>query len=177
MKRPLLRWLPLAAFLVLLAFLGIGLQLKPREVPSPLLNKAMPVFSLPTLAQPAQSLSPQDLRGQVWLLNVWASWCVACQSEHPLLVDFSKRHAVPLIGLNYKDRRDEALRWLGRYGDPYRSSLSDTDGRVGIELGVYGVPETFVIDREGVIRYKHIGAVTPEALRDVILPLLGKLGA
>jgi cytochrome c biogenesis protein CcmG/thiol:disulfide interchange protein DsbE len=155
----------------------MGLQLKPREVPSPLLNKAMPVFSLPTLAQPAQSLSPQDLRGQVWLLNVWASWCVACQSEHPLLVDFSKRHAVPLIGLNYKDRRDEALRWLGRYGDPYRSSLSDTDGRVGIELGVYGVPETFVIDREGVIRYKHIGAVTPEALRDVILPLLGKLGA
>ena len=114
MRRPLLRWLPLAAFLVLLAFLGIGLQLKPREVPSPLLNKAMPVFSLPTLAQPAQSLSPQDLRGQVWLLNVWASWCVACQSEHPLLVDFSKRHAVPLIGLNYKDRRDEALRWLGR---------------------------------------------------------------
>jgi cytochrome c biogenesis protein CcmG/thiol:disulfide interchange protein DsbE len=176
MMRPLLRWLPLAVFAVLLGFLGIGLQLKPREVPSPLINRPVPAFSLPTLAQPAQSLSPQDLRGRVWLLNVWASWCVACQQEHPVLVDFSKRHAVPLLGLNYKDRRDEALRWLGKYGDPYRASLSDTDGRVGIELGVYGVPETFVIDREGVIRYKHIGAVTPEALTGIILPLLEKLG-
>jgi cytochrome c biogenesis protein CcmG/thiol:disulfide interchange protein DsbE len=176
MMRPVLRWMPLALFAVLLAFLGIGLQLKPREVPSPLINKAVPAFSLPTLAQPAQSISAADLRGQVWLLNVWASWCVACQAEHPVLVDFAKRHSVPLLGLNYKDRRDEALRWLGKYGDPYRASLSDTDGRVGIELGVYGVPETFVIDREGVVRYKHIGAVTPEALTDTILPLLGKLG-
>ena len=177
MTRPGLRWLPLAAFAVLVGFLGVGLQLKPREVPSPLINRPMPAFTLPTLAQPAQSLSPQDLRGQVWLLNVWASWCVACQAEHPVLVAFAKRHPVPLMGLNYKDRRDEALRWLGKYGDPYRASLSDTDGRVGIELGVYGVPETYVIDRDGVIRYKHIGAVTPELLETTILPLLGKLGA
>lgn len=177
MTRPGLRWLPLVAFAVLVGFLGIGLQLKPREVPSPLINRPMPAFSLPTLAQPVQSMSPQDLRGQVWLLNVWASWCVACQAEHPVLVAFAKRHTVPLMGLNYKDRRDEALRWLGKYGDPYRASLSDTEGRVGIELGVYGVPETYVIDRDGVIRYKHIGAVTPELLEATILPLLGKLGA
>lgn len=172
-----MRWLPLVIFLVLMGFLAAGLSLKPKEVPSPLINKPLPAFNLPTLAQPQRSLSPQDLRGQVWLLNVWASWCVACQAEHPVLVEFSRRHAVPLIGLNYKDRRDDALRWLGKYGDPYRASLSDTDGRVGIELGVYGVPETFVIDRDGVIRYKQIGEVTPQVLRDTILPLLEKLGA
>ncbi len=172
-----MRWLPLGIFVVLIGFLAAGLSLKPKEVPSPLINQPLPAFNLPTLAQPSRSLSPQDLRGQVWVLNVWASWCVACQSEHPVLVDFAKRNSVPLIGLNYKDRRDDALRWLGKYGDPYRTSLSDTDGRVGIELGVYGVPETFVIDRDGVIRYKQIGEVTPQVLRDTILPLLEKLGA
>lgn len=177
MKINLLRWLPLAGFAVLLVFLTVGLGLKPREVPSPLLDRPLPAFTLPTLAAPAQSLSPQDLRGQVWLLNVWASWCVACQQEHPVLVEFAKRETVPLLGLNYKDKREDALRWLGKYGDPYRASLSDMDGRVGIDLGVYGVPETYVIDKQGVIRHKHIGAVTPEALRDTILPLLRKLGA
>lgn len=177
MKINLLRWLPLAGFAVLLVFLTVGLGLKPREVPSPLLDRPLPAFTLPTLAAPGQSLSPQDLRGQVWLLNVWASWCVACQQEHPVLVEFAKRETVPLLGLNYKDKREDALRWLGKYGDPYRASMSDSDGRVGIDLGVYGVPETYVIDKQGVIRHKHIGAVTPEALRDTILPLLKKLGA
>jgi cytochrome c biogenesis protein CcmG, thiol:disulfide interchange protein DsbE len=169
-------WLPLIIFVVLLGFLGMGLTLKPREVPSPLVNKPVPAFRLPTLAAPDQFITPEDLRGQVWMLNVWASWCVACQDEHPVLVEFSKSSKVPLIGLNYKDRRDDALRWLGRYGNPYRRTLSDTDGRVGIDFGVYGVPETFVIDRQGVIRHKHIGAVTPEVLRDTLLPLIGKLG-
>lgn len=169
-------WLPLGGFVLLVGFLAVGLQRNPREVPSVLINKPLPTFQLATLAAPEKTMTPQDLRGQAWLLNVWASWCVACQAEHPVLVDFAARHQVPLIGLNYKDKREDALRWLGRYGNPYRQSLQDTDGRLGIELGVYGVPETFVIDREGVIRYKHIGAVTPEALRDTLIPLLEKLG-
>ena len=174
MKRYLV---PLVCFLVLLGFLAAGLRLKPREVPSPLVNKPVPTFRLPTLADPAQLLSPQDLRGKVWILNVWASWCVACRDEHPVLVDFAKAGLVPLYGLNYKDKRPDALGWLAKFGNPYQQSLSDLDGLVGIDLGVYGVPETFVVDRTGVIRYKHIGPVTPEVLRDTIIPLIGQLGA
>ena len=174
MKRYLI---PLALFLTLAGFLAVGLNLNPREVPSPLIGKPVPAFSLPTLASPDKVLAAHDLKGQVWILNVWASWCVACRQEHPVLVDFAKTSQVPLYGLNYKDKRDDALRWLQKFGDPYRQSLSDTQGLVGIDLGVYGVPETFVIDREGVIRYKHIGPVTPEALNQIIRPLLGKLGA
>ena len=174
MKRYLI---PLVLFLALAGFLAVGLNLNPREVPSPLIGKPVPAFSLPTLAAPEKVLAAQDLRGQVWVLNVWASWCVACRQEHPVLVDFAKTSAIPLYGLNYKDKREDALRWLQKFGDPYRQSLSDTAGLVGIDLGVYGVPETFVIDREGVIRYKHIGPVTPEALNQIIRPLLGKLGA
>jgi cytochrome c biogenesis protein CcmG, thiol:disulfide interchange protein DsbE len=174
MKRYLI---PLLVFLVLVGFLAVGLRLNPREVPSPLIGKPVPAFSLPLVSQPEKALAAQDLRGQVWILNVWASWCVACRQEHPVLVEFSKTSKVPLYGLNYKDKRDAAQRWLQQFGDPYRQSLSDTEGLVGIDLGVYGVPETFVIDREGVIRYKHIGPVTPEALQQTILPLLGKLGA
>jgi len=174
MKRHLV---PLVCFLVLLGFLAAGLRLKPREVPSPLVNKPVPTFRLPTLADPTQQLSPQDLRGKVWILNVWASWCVACRDEHPVLVDFAKAGLVPLYGLNYKDKRPDALGWLAKFGDPYQQSLSDLDGLVGIDLGVYGVPETFVVDRNGVIRYKHIGPVTPEVLRDTIIPLIGQLGA
>ena len=169
--------IPLAVFLVLVGFLAVGLKLDPREVPSPLIGKPVPAFSLPVLAEPGRALSPQDLRGQVWILNVWASWCVACRQEHPVLVDFAKSSKVPLYGLNYKDKRDDALRWLKQFGDPYKQSLSDTEGLVGIDLGVYGVPETFIVDKEGVIRHKHIGPVTPEALQKTILPLLGKLGA
>ena len=171
------RFLPVVVFAVLVAFLAIGLKLDPREVPSPLVNKAAPAFSLPLLAQPATTLTPQDLRGKVWLLNVWASWCVSCRVEHPLLVELAKTGTVALYGLNYKDKRDDAMQWLRERGDPYLQSISDADGRVGIDYGVYGVPETFVIDREGVIRYKQIGPLTPESLRDTILPLVRKLGA
>ncbi len=171
------RFLPVIVFAVLVAFLAIGLKLDPREVPSPLVNKAAPAFKLPLLAQPEAMLTPADLRGKVWLLNVWASWCVSCRVEHPLLVELAKTGTVPIYGLNYKDKRLDAMQWLRERGDPYLQSLSDTDGRVGIDYGVYGVPETFVIDREGVIRYKQIGPLTPESLRDTILPLVRKLGA
>ena len=174
MKKALI---PLIIFAILLGFLAVGLGLKPREVPSPLINKPAPAFSLPLLDAPKQMLSANDLRGKVWILNVWASWCVACRIEHPLLVEFAKTASVPIYGLNYKDKREDALRWLANFGNPYTRSLSDTEGLVGIDFGVYGVPETFVIDQQGVIRFKHIGPVTPEVLRADILPLLRKLGA
>jgi cytochrome c biogenesis protein CcmG/thiol:disulfide interchange protein DsbE len=172
MKRYLL---PLGVFIVLVGFLAVGLTLKPREVPSPLIGKPAPAFNLPLLQTPEQTLSAQDLRGKVWLLNVWASWCVACRQEHPLLVEMAKTGAVPIYGLNYKDQRADALQWLERFGNPYRQSLSDTAGLVGIDYGVYGVPETFVIDKAGVIRHKVIGPITAESLRDEILPLVKKL--
>jgi cytochrome c biogenesis protein CcmG, thiol:disulfide interchange protein DsbE len=170
-------FIPLLIFGVLLGFLAVGLSLNPREIPSPLINKPAPAFSLPALDAPDQKISAQDLRGKVWVLNVWASWCVACRIEHPLLVEFSKAGMVPIYGLNYKDKRDDAMRWLVNFGNPYTRSLSDIDGLVGIDFGVYGVPETFVIDKQGVIRMKHIGPVTPEVLRDDIIPLVRKLGA
>ncbi len=174
MKRYLL---PLVVFVVMLAFLVVGLSLKPHEIPSPLIDKPAPAFSLPTLDAPQQNLSAQDLRGKVWILNVWASWCVACRIEHPLLVEFSKTGVVPIYGQNYKDKREDATAWLNKFGNPYTRSLSDTEGLVGIDFGVYGVPETFVIDKNGIIRLKQIGPVTPEVLRDEILPLVRKLGA
>ena len=170
-------FIPLLIFGVLLGFLAVGLSLNPREIPSPLINKPAPAFSLPALDAPDQKISAQDLRGKVWILNVWASWCVACRIEHPLLVEFSKAGMVPIYGLNYKDKRDDAIRWLVNFGNPYTRSMSDIDGLVGIDFGVYGVPETFVIDKQGVIRMKHIGPVTPEVLRDDIIPLVRKLGA
>ena len=167
--------LPLGIFVVIAVFLGIGLGLNPREVPSPLIDKPAPAFSLPQLHKPEQAFSLADMKGKVWLLNVWASWCVACREEHPVLVEFSRTGTVPIVGLNYKDERSDGLRWLGQFGDPYRLSVYDHDGRVGIDYGVYGVPETFLIDKNGVIRYKRIGVVTPEILRDKILPLVKEL--
>ena len=169
------RYLPLGIFAVIAAFLAIGLFLDPREVPSPLINKPAPAFSLPQLHQPAQTFSLADMKGKVWLLNVWASWCVACREEHPVLVELARSGAVPIVGLNYKDERRDGLRWLAQFGDPYRLSAYDYDGRIGIDYGVYGVPETFLIDKNGVIRYKRIGVVTPEILRDKILPLVREL--
>ena len=168
---------PFFIFAVLLGFLAYGLRLKPHEIPSPLIDKPAPAFSLPLLDAPDRRLSTQDMRGKVWILNVWASWCVACRIEHPVLVEFSKTGAVPIYGLNYKDKREDAMGWLSKFGNPYTRSLSDTEGLVGIDFGVYGVPETFVIDKQGVIRYKQIGPVTPEVLRDEILPMVRKLGA
>jgi len=174
MKRYLL---PLAVFLVLAGFLAVGLNRDPHEIPSPLVDKPAPAFNLPRVDDPMQMISTQDLRGQVWLLNVWASWCVACRQEHPLLVELARTGALKVYGLNYKDKREDALGLLRKSGDPYVKSVSDTEGLVGIDYGVYGVPETFVIDKQGVIRYKQIGPITAEALRDTLLPLVKKLEA
>jgi cytochrome c biogenesis protein CcmG/thiol:disulfide interchange protein DsbE len=167
--------LPLGAFVLLVAFLAAGLSLDPREVPSPLVGKPAPGFELPQLDDTAAKFAPANLKGKVWLLNVWASWCVSCREEHPLLVEFAKSGLVPLIGLDYKDQAADAQRWLKQFGNPYTLSAVDSDGRVGIDYGVYGVPETYVIDKEGIIRYKQIGAVTPEALSQKILPLVRAL--
>jgi len=169
--------IPLVLFGVLALFLGAGLKLDPREVPSPLIDKPAPDFKLARLDDPATTISREDMLGKVWLLNVWASWCVACREEHPLLVEFAKRKLVPVYGLNYKDVRADGKAWLSQHGNPYEASLFDEKGKVGIDYGVYGVPETFVIDRKGVIRYKQIGPLTPEVLRDRIEPLIKSLQA
>ena len=166
---------PLALFGVLVAFLAVGLQRDPHVVPSPLVHKAAPEFRLPQLILADQAFAPADMKGQVWMLNVWASWCVACKVEHPLLVDLARSKTVPVIGLDYKDKRVDALMFLKKNGDPYQLSAWDGDGRVGIDYGVYGVPETFVIDKQGVIRHKQIGPITPEALERTILPLIAEL--
>jgi len=167
--------LPLAVFAGLLIFLAIGLRLNPRDIPSPFIGKPAPMFTLAQLHAPEKTISPQDMAGQVWMLNVWASWCVSCRVEHPLLMEFAKANVVPVIGLNYKDARGDGIKWLREFGNPYLISGFDNDGRVGIDYGVYGVPETFVIDKRGVIRMKHTGPLTPEALTTKILPLIKEL--
>jgi len=167
--------IPLGVFLGLVAFLAVGLKLDPKEVPSPLIGKPAPDFVLTRLDNPAQTILRDDLLGKVWMLNVWASWCVACREEHPLLVKFSRQKLLPVYGLNYKDERMAGLRWLSSFGNPYDASLFDKDGRVGIDWGVYGVPETFIIDRQGVVRFKHIGPLTPEVIRTRIEPLVREL--
>jgi cytochrome c biogenesis protein CcmG, thiol:disulfide interchange protein DsbE len=184
--------IPLALFFVLIVFLALGLNRDPREIPSPLIGKPAPDFSVPVL-QDSSKFSPSVMNGQVWMLNVWATWCVACREEHPVLVAFSKKYDIPVIGLSYKEiqPQDEVSKlpfeeklseakkrssnWLARHGNPYSQVAIDLDGRVGIEYGVYGVPETYVIDKSGVIRYKQIGPLTPDALVNTILPLIEKL--
>ena len=168
---------PLGLFAALVLFLGVGLGLNPREVPSPLIGKPVPVFALPKLDDASQTVSRDDLLGQPWVLNVWASWCAPCRDEHPLVLDMAKRMQVAVIGLNYKDTRPAASNWLKQLGNPYRSTLFDADGRVGIDFGVYGVPETFVIDRHGIIRMKHTGPLTLQVVREQIEPLLKELRA
>jgi cytochrome c biogenesis protein CcmG/thiol:disulfide interchange protein DsbE len=176
MNTKTLRWIvPLAIFAILVAFLALGLTRDPREVPSPLIGKPAPAFSLAQLHEPGRTLGTEEMRGKVWLLNVWASWCVSCRIEHPLLMDLAKAKVVPVIGLDYKDKPEEGKQWLAQHGNPYDVSIVDLDGRVGIDWGVYGVPETFVIDKQGVIRYKQIGPITQEALDRKILPLVRKL--
>lgn len=167
--------LPMAVFLGVMWFLFAGLSLNPREVPSPLIGKPAPAFKLPNLHAPEKTISRDDMLGKVWMLNVWASWCAPCQEEHPLVIDIARRELLPVYGLNYKDQGPAARNWLARLGDPYVATLVDADGRVGIDYGVYGIPETFIIDREGHIRFKHTGPLTPEVLRDRIEPLVKEL--
>lgn len=174
MNRKVLFLLPLAAFVVLAVFLLRGLWLNPREVPSPLIGKPAPLFERPRLGA-TETFSSRAMLGQAWILNVWASWCGPCREEHPLWNEFARDKPVPLVGLNYKDDPASAARWLRELGDPYTVSVADRDGAVGIEFGVYGVPETFVIDRAGVIRFKHIGPINPDVMAKKIRPLLKEL--
>jgi len=173
--RRVLYTLMFLAFFAFVALLGTGLTMDPRTVPSPLIGKPVPQFSLPPVKGRALGLASADLKNEVALVNVFASWCVACRAEHPLLMELRKSGIVPIHGLNYKDRPDDAVAWLNKLGDPYTRTGADISGRVGIDWGVYGVPETFVIDRDGRIAYKQIGPLTPEALRDTIIPLIDKL--
>jgi cytochrome c biogenesis protein CcmG/thiol:disulfide interchange protein DsbE len=167
--------IPLAVFVGLLIFLGIGLTKDPREVPSPLIDKPAPDFRLTQLSDPSRQFSPAEMRGKVWLLNVWASWCSGCQQEHPYLMEIASKNVVPIYGMDYKDQVTDAMQTLNRAGNPYNMVITDPEGRTGIDYGVYGVPETFVIDKQGVIRYKQIGPMTPEAFETTILPLVRKL--
>lgn len=169
--------IPLLLFIVLSVFLARGLQLNPKDIPSPLIGKPAPAFALPVLAAPGKILKQTDMQGQVWLLNVWASWCVSCREEHPLLLEFARQNLAPLVGLNYKDEAEAAVLWLQKLGNPYTLSIMDADGRTGIDYGVYGVPETFVIDKHGVIRYKHTGPVSASDLQTIFLPLIEQLRA
>ena len=169
--------LPFIVFVIVAAFMYAGLGLNPREVPSPLIGKEAPAFTLPLLHEPSRQFSPQDMKGRVWLFNVWASWCTACEQEHPLFMELSRRNIVQIYGMDYKDKREDGEAWLRRHGNPYRLVVSDTEGRVGIDYGVYGVPETYLIDKQGIIRHKHIGAVTPKILDETIIPLIKELQA
>jgi cytochrome c biogenesis protein CcmG/thiol:disulfide interchange protein DsbE len=167
--------LPLMAFLVMVVFLGIGLKLDPHEVPSPLINKPAPAFTLPQLHEPQKTFSPADMKGKVWLLNVWASWCVSCRQEHVYLTEFARDRSINLMGLNYKDEPAAAMQWLERLGNPYKISISDIDGMAGLDWGVYGVPETFIIDKKGIVRHKQTGPVDPTILQTIIMPLIEQL--
>lgn len=169
--------LPIALFVVVIGFLAVGLERDPRLVPSPLIGKPVPAFSLPTLQDAdGTAVDATSLRGRVYLLNVWASWCVACREEHPVLNALAARGAVAIIGLNYKDERDDAQRWLAARGNPYTMTLFDHQGHLGLDLGVYGVPETFLVDADGVIRYKHVGPLSDNVLEEEVLPLVAGLG-
>lgn len=168
---------PLILFIVLAAFLAMGLKLNPRDIPSPLIDKPAPIFSLPVLSNPQQKLTNQDLKGQVWLLNVWASWCGSCRSEHPIFNQLAEMNAVTIVGLNYKDEPQAARQWLAQLGNPYNVSIMDIEGRTGIDYGVYGVPETFIVDKKGMIRYKFTGPVTASDVKEIFLPMISQLKA
>jgi cytochrome c biogenesis protein CcmG, thiol:disulfide interchange protein DsbE len=164
-------------FVALVALLAVGLRLNPREVPSPLIGKPAPDFELPLLHAPGKIFSRKEMLGTVWIMNVWASWCPPCLVEHPVVTELARSGIAPVIGLNYKDAREDALPWLKRNGDPFKFTVYDAAGRIGIDYGVYGVPETYVIDRKGVIRYKHIGPLTPEVAEKKLRPLVKELAA
>lgn len=172
----MLRYLiPLVIFIVLAVFLAIGLTRDPHELKSVLINKPAPAFRLPQLKEADKMISNEDMRGKVWLLNVWASWCVACRDEHPYLIEYAKSGVVPIYGLNYKDRREDALATLDELGDPYKVSAVDFDGRVAIDFGVYGAPETYVIDQGGTIRFKYVGPMMPDVWKEKIIPVVQEL--
>jgi cytochrome c biogenesis protein CcmG/thiol:disulfide interchange protein DsbE len=169
--------LPFIVFIIVSAFLYVGLNLKPSEVPSPLIGKPAPTFSLPDLQDPRILFSPQEMKGKVWLLNIWASWCTSCESEHPIFLDLARQKLVPIYGMDYRDKREAGLEWLRQRGNPYDLVISDSEGRVAIDYGVYGVPETYLIDKQGVIQYKQIGIVTEEILKTVLIPKIKELQA
>ena len=172
----MLRYLiPLVIFIVLAVFLAIGLTRDPHELKSVLINKPAPAFRVPQLKAADKMISNEDMRGKVWLLNVWASWCIACRDEHPYLIEYAKSGVVPIYGLNYKDRREDALATLDELGDPYIASAVDLDGRVGIDFGVYGAPETYIIDQGGTIRFKYVGPMMPDVWKEKILPVVQEL--
>lgn len=171
------KWIPLLVFVVLVGFFAKGLFLNPREVPSPFIGKPAPAFTLPLVGNAAAAFSPADMKGKVWLLNVWAPWCVSCRQEHPVLMGLARDGGVPIVGLNWKDKDQEAARLLAEHGSPYVAVPDDLSGKVGIDYGVTGTPETYVIDREGVIRMKHVGPIDPEVWQTKFAPKLKELGA
>jgi cytochrome c biogenesis protein CcmG, thiol:disulfide interchange protein DsbE len=166
--------LPLIAFFALVGLLWVGLSLDPRALPSPLIGREAPSFDLPELRDPETRFTSAEMLGKPALFNVWASWCVTCRQEHPMLAEL-RRSGVPVYGLNYKDTRSDALRFLARFGDPYDAIGFDESGMVGIDWGVYATPETFLMDRHGMIRFKHIGMITPDIIEQKILPLYRQL--
>lgn len=168
------RLLPLLVFIVMAGFLAWGLQRDPSRIESPLINNSAPKIELPVLAS-GELFNSEQMRGEVWVLNVFASWCVACVAEHPLLVQLAKDRDIALVGLNYKDTTGEAVAWLNRFGDPFHYVAEDQSGLTGIDWGVYGVPETFVIDAEGKIRYKHIGPLTEQSIAEELIPMIDSL--
>ena len=173
------RSIPLLVFAALAALLFVGVQMTrtrdPNAIPSPFIDRPAPAFSLPTLHEPDRIIGNADLLGTPYLLNVWGSWCPACQVEHPLIERIARSGLVRVVGFNYKDERDDALRWLQHFGDPYDPIVVDRDGRAAIEWGVYGAPETFLVDGNGVIRFKHVGPMTPEVLDREIRPRLAEM--
>lgn len=170
-------YVPLAVFLGLAVLFAYGLTMNASELPSVLIGKQVPEFTLPPVEGRQLGLSASDLKGEVSLLNVFASWCTECRREHPVFMRLQAENVVPVHGLNYKDKPEDARNWLDELGDPYTRTGADISGRVGIDFGVYGVPETFIVDRDGVIVHKHIGAVSERALKETILPLIEKLRA
>lgn len=167
--------IPLLLFITLIVFLAIGLTNDPRYIPSPLMEKPAPEFTLPRLYAPTATFSPALLKGKVWLLNAWTSDCVGCRQEHPHLLELASQNIVSLVGLNYRDSTQLAKSLLDKTGNPYRIVVTDTKGSVGIDYGVYAVPETFLIDRKGIIRYKYIGPLGPDEIYGNLVPLIKKL--
>jgi len=174
-KRKLKILIPFIIFLIIAVVLGRGLKLHPRRIPSALLDKPAPHINLDTVYEKGHRLTNRDFIGQVSLLNVWATWCTACQAEHPVLMEIAKTRNVVILGLDYKDDMTKAREWLSHLGDPFQLIGFDQNGKTAIDWGVYGTPETFVIDKQGIIRYKHVGALTMQVWEDELLPLVERL--